>query len=278
MKIIPYFGNVYIDQFKRDTKEIRDHGFDTILHPVTETDLQFHEGNVRDLIRVTKEEGFSCWVDPHCVGNDFGYGNLSVIAHHPSTQVRSRDSQHTIERACPNSTVFRETMDRFLTLTQDSDYVLWDEPYLGRCWCDRCNGRVPMLDFLQDTTSSIIQKSSVAFWGGSIRSETFPVSYLMDDVGVSITPDSIYDTSHTNMWYRHINSVSSGTTSVWFPGYNIKSGHEQYIIGAVQIAYDHGLDHIASWGFRGCEGWSYARCERPMAMWESIGQAFRNLL
>ena len=143
-----------------------------------------------------------------------------------------------------------------------------------------------MVTYLRDYGIPLAQhhglRSSVCFWGGRIHPQTYDIASMADDVGVSIAPEYRENTMHTRMWADYIwnlAQMNDKTTSIWFPGYNIPAGEEDYIIGDVKFADGQmGIDNLATWGFRGCEAWSYARCERPDVMWDTIGQAFRSIV
>src|SRR5438045_767847 len=70
--LVAYFANRYLHHFARDLEEIRGHGFDGVVHCVTEADREWGMGRVAEMFALTREAGLECWADPWGVAGVFG--------------------------------------------------------------------------------------------------------------------------------------------------------------------------------------------------------------
>src|SRR5690348_4848773 len=71
-RLVAYFGNRYLHHFERDLEEIRAHGFDTVVHCISEADLEWGMRRVAEMFSLTREAGLSCWADPWALAGVFG--------------------------------------------------------------------------------------------------------------------------------------------------------------------------------------------------------------
>src|SRR4051812_15470095 len=71
-RLVSYFGNRYRHHFERDLEEIRAHGFDAVVHCVSEADYEWGMHRVAELFAMTRQAGLSCWADPWGLAGVFG--------------------------------------------------------------------------------------------------------------------------------------------------------------------------------------------------------------
>lgn len=66
-------------------------------------------------------------------------------------------------------------------------------------------------------------------------------------------------------------------TQVWVQGFGVPAGRERELFGAVRLAARMGVTHVAAWSYGGMAGMSHNRPDRPEAVWQVIGEAFRSV-
>lgn len=79
MKIISYFGNLYLHHFKDDVIEIKERGFDTIIFCVTHTDLLYSLDNIKEMKEYAESEGLKTVAGPWGLAGIFGGEAISLV-------------------------------------------------------------------------------------------------------------------------------------------------------------------------------------------------------
>jgi len=145
-----YFGNRMIQHVKKDLEELKIKGFTDILHTVSENDLKFYRGTMKEIIQVSKEMGFTVTVSPWSIGLVFGGEAFSEFhIHHPEACQVTQEGK-SLPQACFNHPVFRGFMKAWMDAVSEmgADYILWDEPHWAgqggwyfieeKAWTCRC--------------------------------------------------------------------------------------------------------------------------------------------
>lgn len=146
---VSYFGNRILKHVEEDMKELKEIGFDVIVHTFSENDHKFYFRTMKDIVKLTKDLGMEVWIDPWGVGGIFGGEAFSnFLIENPSEwQITNRGK--AVGSACFNSPKFREYMKRWLEAAVETgaDAVFWDEPHFHilkdfpkewTCRCERC--------------------------------------------------------------------------------------------------------------------------------------------
>jgi len=146
---VSYFGNRILKHVEEDMKELKEIGFDVIVHTFSENDHKFYFRTMKDIVKLTKDLGMEVWIDPWGVGGIFGGEAFSnFLIENPSEwQITNRG--RAVGSACFNSPKFREYMKRWLEAAVETgaDAVFWDEPHFHilkdfpkewTCRCERC--------------------------------------------------------------------------------------------------------------------------------------------
>ncbi|MBU1113506.1 MAG: hypothetical protein KKF21_01530 [Bacteroidetes bacterium] len=153
---VSYYGNRILKHVKSDMHELKQNGFTFVLHTYSEFDLMFNSGTMKEIFKITHDEGLDVWVNPWGVGNVFGgepFSNFASKNIFNSCQVLDDGKPTPI--ACPNSPEFNKFMDSWIEMIIDSnvDEILWDEPHFheqgflasvpGRwgCRCEYCKSK-----------------------------------------------------------------------------------------------------------------------------------------
>ena len=145
-----YFGNRYLEHARADFAEIVAMGATYIVHAVSEADLRWNPGTMRELIAAGNEVGLTTWLTPWALGGIFGGEAPSyAVMEHPEACQRDNLSNH-LPALCPRQPVFRRLMTDWLDMAAESGATIcqWDEPHLARrrtpgddgwaCRCDAC--------------------------------------------------------------------------------------------------------------------------------------------
>ena len=153
---VSYYGNRILKHVKSDMRELKQNGFTFVLHTYSEFDLMFNSGTMKEIFKITHDEGLDVWVNPWGVGNVFGgepFSNFASKNIFNSCQILDDDKPTPI--ACPNSPDFNKFMDSWIEMIVNSgvDEILWDEPHFheqgflasvpGRwgCRCEYCKSK-----------------------------------------------------------------------------------------------------------------------------------------
>ncbi|WP_078593716.1 hypothetical protein [Evansella clarkii] len=150
-----YFGNRMVQHVKKDLETLKKEGYTDILHTVSENDLKFYRGTMKEIIEASKKEGFTVTVSPWSIGLVFGGEAFSEfhILHPEACQVTQHGKQ--LPQACFNHPEFRKFMKDWVDAVKKmgADAILWDEPHWAgnggwysikddewTCRCKTCQG------------------------------------------------------------------------------------------------------------------------------------------
>jgi len=137
-------------------RDLKQKGFTFVLHTYSEFDLQFRSETMKEIFRITHDEGLDVWVNPWGVGNVFGGEPFSNFASkNIFTSCQVLDDNNPTSIACPNSPKFNSFLDSWIETVIESgvDTVLWDEPHFHEqgflssvpnrwgCRCKFCNSK-----------------------------------------------------------------------------------------------------------------------------------------
>jgi hypothetical protein len=289
MYICAYYGNRWVHHFERDLEEIQEKGFDTILHTVSEDDLEFAQGALEKIFQMTRDAGMTLMVDPWGVGNLFGYGTASrLIAQYPRTVMLKEDFT-TKPYLCPLSSPLKEYMiDEWIPFVYNNgaQWILWDEPQLAQCYCYECEGKSPLLEALVDYSlhARICGiKNSLCLYGDIFTldhislSRLYNLAYNMDDVGctTAIHRDDfvLHEAEERATFLSHfVKMLTPQTTSLWIQAYDIPDGEEDSYTDMVNVALNLGIDNIGYWGFRGNENFTGFSSDQSAILWEKANR------
>ncbi|HET7092151.1 MAG TPA: hypothetical protein VFI22_01705 [Thermomicrobiales bacterium] len=146
---VSYFGNRYPAHAERDLATMAAMGADDVVHVMSEADLRWNPGTIRQLVDLGRAHGLSSWLAPWGVGGVFGGEAASyAVGEHPDAcQHDNRGAP--LPALCPRQPAFWALLDAWLdaVVAAGADTVLWDEPHLaasgapdGRwaCRCEAC--------------------------------------------------------------------------------------------------------------------------------------------
>ena len=147
---VAYFGNRYLHHARADFAEIAGTGATYVVHTMSEADLRWNPGTMRDLVAAGAEIGLDAWLTPWALGGVFGGEAPSyAVMEHPEACQRDDRGNH-LPALCPRRPEFRRLMADWLDAAAESGAAIcqWDEPHLARRWsrdsagwacrCDAC--------------------------------------------------------------------------------------------------------------------------------------------
>ena len=269
--LVSYFGNRYLDHFGRDLEEIRDHGFDTVVHCVTEADREWGMKRIAEMFAMTREAGLSCWADPWGVAGVFG-GEA-----HSGYLARGG----TIGAADPG---LRALLHNWIddVAAAGAEWVFWDEPNLGLG-----HGPEALVAYIGDVSAYARERglmNSVCLTSTlpSVRAlRELAALETVDDVGTD--PYYKLDLDHRDpdpedyvgTWADTVRDAADehGKTShLWVQAFHVADGAEHRIARCIAVARAHAVDGIGVWGFRACEALDI-RPARPELAWRAVREA-----
>jgi hypothetical protein len=272
-RLVAYFGNRYADHFERDLEEIVGHGFDGVVHCVTEADQQWGMKRIAELFAITRESGLSCWADPWGVAGVFGGEAHSGFLARGGV-------------VGPEEPALRALVHNWIDDMADAgaEWVFWDEPDLGL-------GHSPatLEAFLADITGyahSRRLRNSVCLTSTVVNRPAFGTLAdleTVDDIGTD--PYYKLDLDHhdpdpedyVGMWAELVRAVAEArgkTSHVWVQAFHLAEGQEHRIAKCIEVARAHRVSRIGVWGVRACEALDI-RPARPDVAWSVVRDALR---
>lgn len=172
--LVSYFGNRYLDHFKRDLEDIVDHGFNGIVHCATEADVEWGAQTLGEIFQATREAGLECWADPWGVGAVFGgEAHSGFLGRNPNSLQRSSQGE-VLPHACLRNPAFVRFMKDWIdsVATAGAQTIFWDEPHVAMtgedvwaCACEACSEAfgAEMPQTLTDEVLDFRIKTALAF-------------------------------------------------------------------------------------------------------------------
>ena len=269
--LVAYFGNRYLDHFERDLEEIRRHGFDGVVHCVSEADREWGMRRIAEMFAATRDAGLSCWADPWGVGGVFG-GEA-----HSAYLARGG----LVGAADPG---FRALVHNWVddVAAAGAEWVFWDEPDLGLG-----HGVDALISFLGDVSAYARQqglRNSVCLTSTVTNMPAFrslAALESIDDIGTD--PYYKLDLDHRDpdpedyvgAWTDRVHDAAEGfgkTSHVWVQAFHIAAGEEHRIGRCLAVARAHGASRLGVWAFRACEPLDI-RPARPDVAWQAVREA-----
>ncbi|MDP2950281.1 MAG: hypothetical protein Q8P22_12185 [Chloroflexota bacterium] len=147
---VSYFSGRTLRHVRADLADMVDHHCTYVVHCLTETDLVFYRGTMRDIVQATHEAGLQAWLDPWGVAGIFSGETFSrfPLDHPEAWQVLSDGRR--VPAACPNHPATRQFLRQWAeaAAATGGDVLFWDEPHfyhglwrgdLSGAWACRCD-------------------------------------------------------------------------------------------------------------------------------------------
>jgi hypothetical protein len=147
---VAYFGNRYLHHARADFSAIAAMGASYVVHAMSEADLRWNPGTMRELVAAGRELGLTAWMTPWALGGLFG-GEASsyAVMEHPEACQRDNEGNH-LPALCPRQPAFRVLIGDWLDAVAETgaEVCQWDELHLAHQWrpdnprwscrCDSC--------------------------------------------------------------------------------------------------------------------------------------------
>ena len=148
-----YFGNRAVEHVREDMRGLKADGFTHVLHTMSEDDILWQTESLREIIKVSHEEGLKVYLGPWSIGYAFGGEALSKFLPYNLDEWQVASDHKKYPMACLNSRVFRDFMHKWIDIASDlgADTVFFDEPHwlayyffidmdesIWGCRCERC--------------------------------------------------------------------------------------------------------------------------------------------
>jgi hypothetical protein len=269
--LVSYFGNRYLDHLERDLAEIRDHGFDGVVHCITEADHEWGMRRVGEMFAMTREAGLSCWADPWGVAGVFGgEAHSGYLARGGTVGAEDRGLLALLHNWTDE------------VAAAGAEWMFWDEPDLGLG-----HGSDALVPFLEEVTSYARDRglrNSVCLTSTVPNLPAFPRLAALDSVD-DIGTDPYYKLElderdpdpddYVGVWAQRVREIADDhgkTSHIWVQAFHIGEGHEHRIGRCLDVARGRGVTRLGVWGFRACEALEI-RPARPDVAWEVVREA-----
>lgn len=254
MKIISYFGNLYLHHFKKDVEEIKDRGFDTIIFCVTHTDLLYSLENIREMKEYAESEGLKTVAGPWGLAGIFGGEAISLV---------------NAERDGLAETKFLvfEWIQKMIEIGFKNIFL--DEPHLG--------GKDENIDFIK-TTIRLFDLYELNFIL-CLSDDRFDA---MTDEEIKGMPVRVFGVSNYfwhNRWeeieQKSIDRIERLTrlrhdNLIFIQGFDLPKNRNLLPFLILKICKEKQVKHIGFWGFRCAEATSSKRPDDHQLIWKLI--------
>lgn len=254
-RIVSYFEHEFGAQrlnSKKDTKEIIEHGFNTVLICLSEKTLKDDRAisQVKAMVRAAHKKGLSCLADPWGIGKVFGGEGESAFT-------------ITGEKACFCNNHFDHLMQEWIGKVKEIrfDGVFWDEP--DALFCDN-HDEVDLIEKYSAQTKALGLSNSVCFPADARKVMTLMCMSALptiDDIGVDpYWPNAFKKipkeerNAYVAWWADVVSGIaktSGKSCHLWLQGWEIGKddiGMTEEFSGIMQ---EHGVEDFGFWSFRG---------------------------
>ena len=271
--LISYFGNRYLHHFERDLEEIRDHGFDGIVHCVSEADRDWGMKRIAELFGMTRDAGLSCWADPWGVARVFGGEAHSGYRARGGTAAADDPGLRALLRGWIDDVA-----------AAGAEWAFWDEPNLGTGEAE--GTLVPFLQEISEHARERGLRNSVCLTASAPNIAAFAQLAALDSVddvgtdpyyGLELDDRDPDPEDYVGVWADRVREAADehGKTShVWVQAFHIAEAREDRIGRCIEVARARGVARVGVWGFRACEALDI-RPARPDVAWRVVRDALR---
>jgi hypothetical protein len=263
---VAYFGCHHLAHAREDFATIAE-SCDWIVLTMSEADLRWSRGTIRQLVGAAHNAGLEVWLDPWGVGGVFGGEALSAFVGEFPEECQITNQEQRLPRACPCSPRFRSLLHSWIAAAAETeaDGIFWDEPHFWTgawagdpdhwaCWCPRCLNR-----FVQTTGRSMFSSNRTAIE----RWQATAVCDLLADVTAAAHAHGLQNAvcllpapEQTFHWFdiarlRYVDEV--GTDPYWFAHH--QADRHDYVTEWTDrlLTATRGLDTPAHLWIQGCK-------------------------
>lgn len=285
---ISYILTRDLSQAREDLAEIAT-CCDFVVHTFSETDLYYHRQNMREIMKLSREQGLTTYLDPWGVGGVFGGETFSLfVAENPAACLKKKGKPVPV--ADISNKKFRKFMKEWLAVALDMkpDVIFWDEPHQTGLKYNQQDTR-KIIDFLTEMTAFVSQrgvKNAICVYP---QSETMALK-LWEKIAALKTVDIFGTDPYWLLWNKKLDFVEDFAKKVynlckehhkeaqlWIQGFKIPSGLEPEISQAVGIAAKTGIQNIAAWSYDAGSLVDQLNSADPKLVWQTVKQAFKTI-
>ena len=260
-----------------------------VVHTFSETDFYYHRQNMREIIKLSRQQGLSVYLDPWGVGGVFGGETFSLfVAENPDACLKRKGK--IIPIADISSKKFRKFMKEWLAaaLAMEPDVIFWDEPHQAGMNYKREEIK-KIIDFLAEMTAIVSQygvKNAVCVYP---QKDKLALN-LWENI-LSLKTIDIFGTDpYWLFWNKKLDFVEEFAKKVynlckeydkepqlWIQAFKIPQGQEQEISRAVEIVSAAGIKNIASWSYDSGSLVDHLNSANPELVWQTLKQAYNKV-
>lgn len=260
-----------------------------VVHTFSETDFYYHRRNMREIIKLSRQQGLAVYLDPWGVGGVFGGETFSLfVAENPAACLKKKGKILPI--ADISSQKFRKFMKEWLAaaLAMKPDVIFWDEPHQTGMNYKREEIK-KLIDFLAEMTSIVRQhgvKNAICVYP---RKDKFALQ-LWEKILSLKTVDIFGTDPYWLLWNKQLDFVEKVAKKVynlcrkydkqpqlWIQAFKIPSGKEPEISKAVEIATGAGIANVAAWSYDCGSLVNHLNSADPKLVWQTLKRALKTV-
>ncbi len=147
---VAYHGNRMPSHVQEDMRRIAKADMDIVVHMFSHTDWDRHNVIMKDIFKITEDNGLDVWVDNWGLGGPPG-DKSHFLAYHPEAHMYLSNGTMMPVHACLNSPEFRTFVKNWIDAVREAGgkTLMWDEPNIPKrkddegqevyaCCCPRC--------------------------------------------------------------------------------------------------------------------------------------------
>jgi hypothetical protein len=259
MIIVSYFGNLYLDHFKKDCKEIKKHGFDTILFCISENDMKWNVENIKAMKDHAESLNFKTLAGPWGIAGIFGGEAISTVCY-------QRDGLEKV------LILFDEWINTVINIGFKT--VFLDEPHIGN----------ETIEFIKKVYEKY--HAAIDFYAcfcdakfDSLQDESL-LSLPVKNIGLSAyfwTNDDEKIKKVLTRWLERLILLRPTDNHIWIQGFDLPAGREHVPSMVYNIAWDMGIRNFGFWGFKSAEATSAKRAVNYKMVWKQTSDLFNRV-
>ena len=282
---ISYILNRDLDRAAADLEEIAG-GCDFVVHTFSETDLYFHQKNMREIIKLSRQKGLAVYLDPWGVGGVFGGETFSrFVAENPAACLKVKGQRLAVaDIAHP---LFRKFMKKWLraALALKPDVIFWDEPHQsGMNYSPAEINRV--VGFIKEMAKIVSKrgvKNAVCVYPRADKNSQKLWQAILEIKEVDIFGTDPY----WLLWGKKLDFVEKISERVynlcetyhkepqiWIQAFKVPAGREKEIGKAVKMAAAAGIQNIAAWSYDAGSLVDGLNSAQPDKVWQTLRSAY----
>lgn len=130
---VAYHGNRMPSHALNDMREIARADMDIVVHMFSHNDWDRHSNRMKDIFKITEDQGLEVWVDNWGLGGPPG-DKSHFLSFHPDAHMLFSNGQFAPVNVCLNHPEYRKFVKKWIDTVKDAGAktIMWDEPNIPK--------------------------------------------------------------------------------------------------------------------------------------------------